>query len=533
VLLGSVTVAFAQPSPPPPARDDLLSPLLGLGRAEGCVQLLGLPSDAGQQTVAGELAALGTAIGSELRALCGPSAVTSASSLGGGLNALQATKTATQFRLVRRRLDSRLPPRRGTKPSRDLLLESVQQPPTPSVTGVGDIVNGIGVFGELEFGSRNRDGTAYESAYESDIDGASVGVDVVRGDSLAGAWFERSRQDAVLAGSSVLFFSARHAEFTRFMNDPAVRAGVCGGGDAAGSFDQDARRYGVFAGLRGGRVFVDGAAIWSRRDHEYTRGICVVEHSGSIDLTFIPDVNYLGDFNGNNVVDANEFEPSSGRGVLADDRNGNGRLDVDDQVPNDDIFAGMVTGVREIREFAYSVRFGGDVGDGRVGVGPRAQFTYTRMESDAYEETGRSTIANLVRPNAGAPVARTLGGPTGLELAYDAQSRRSLLLEVGGEAVVRVATRFGAVLPHAAGYWRHEFDNEVFRITARLVQDRRPTPAFFAFGADAPDANTAVFAGGVTALVGSRFAARFELSQLTYDDLFDSRIVSVQARWQF
>jgi hypothetical protein len=552
LIAGTARLASAQPAAlDPPARDDEIVRLLGLGDANGCFELLRVqdPNDL-QQAVTDALAAAGIAIGNELRAICGTSAVSSASSMGGGLNTLQATKTMTQFRLVRRRLDSQRAPARpgtkGTKPSRDLLFAFAQQPPSPALTTGRDAAMGLGVFGEIEREQRDRVSTAYENAYESDLDSLSAGVDFAGRSFVVGGWAGRSRHDAMLSASSVLLFcatatglsscnpNAEPSPLELAMRDAATRSSVCGGADAAGSFEQRSRRFGLFAGIGSAAAFVDGAITWSRRDHEYTRGVCAVEgfDPGS-PLLLARDVEYLGDLDGDNTVDDDEFRPSPGRGVLFVDQDNDEELSLGDQAPFDDIYAGTLTGAPEIRETAYSVRVGGDVGSDRVSVGPRATFTYTRTETDAYVESGRSTIANLVRPNQGPAVQRTLGGPTGLELAYDEQSRRSMLLEGGAEIAVRIGVPFGLLVPHASGFWRHEFDDDPYEITARMAQDRRASPSFFTFGADAPDADTAVFAGGITALVGRHLAARFEISQLAWDDIYDSRIVSLQARWQF
>ena len=92
---------------PPPTQTEALTGTLGLGAASGCFTLV---SRRHQRRVRcrNALALAGNAIGNELRAICSPSAVTSASSLGGGLQSLQPVKTVTQFRFARSRIDQRL-----------------------------------------------------------------------------------------------------------------------------------------------------------------------------------------------------------------------------------------------------------------------------------------------------------------------------------------------------------------------------------------------------------------------------------------
>jgi uncharacterized protein YhjY with autotransporter beta-barrel domain len=181
----------------------------------------------------------------------------------------------------------------------------------------------------------------------------------------------------------------------------------------------------------------------------------------------------------------------------------------------------------------FSFRTGTDLGANGWTVGPRVILTYARAKTDAFTESGRSTVATPVRPNSGNVVQRTLGGPTGLELAFTEQTRYSMLLELGGELARRIGTPFGAVIPHGSAYWRHEFNDDRDLLTVRMAQDLRATPSQFVFGTDAPDADTAIIAAGASALFGARFAVRAELRQLVLDDLFDARALTVQARLRF
>lgn len=71
----------ATPTPPPSTQDDQLRLQLALGEAAGCYRLLRVANSGSD--VANALALFGTQIGNELRAICSPSAVTSASSLAG------------------------------------------------------------------------------------------------------------------------------------------------------------------------------------------------------------------------------------------------------------------------------------------------------------------------------------------------------------------------------------------------------------------------------------------------------------------
>ena len=386
--LSGLVATRAHAQSDPPSQDDQLRSQLGLGDNKGCFNLLGLPNT-DTTPVDQTLRNLGPQIGNELRAICGSSQVNSASSQGGALNTLQATKTVAQFRLVRRRIDQRLQPGRGAKPTRELLFGFPQQAPSPSTTLGRELAGGIGLFGELEFEQRDRVNTVYESGYESDRNGFSVGVDYLAGKGVVGAWIGRSHQDADLTGSGVLIASpfpnsTEDAAFRELVDDPEVLAAVCGGSPEPGTFEQDATRVGGFAGWGvGGAGFIDGTISYTRRSHDYSRGLCAIENQGS--PAFLADVIFT-DLNNNGTRDAGELQPAIGRGILFSD-DGDGVLEQFESV-FDDIFAGTLSGSTDIREISFSFRGGADLAAGNWNIGPRAVLTYTNAETDTYVETG-------------------------------------------------------------------------------------------------------------------------------------------------
>ncbi len=198
----------------------------------------------------------------------------------------------------------------------------------------------------------------------------------------------------------------------------------------------------------------------------------------------------------------------------------------------DDIYAGTMTGLTQVRETNFSFRAGGNLGTDAVILGPRATLAVSRGTTEAYSETGRSTVATPITPvngNDGNPFTRIPGGAIGYELAFDEQSRTSAILESGAE----VGFVFGSLMPFASGFWRHEFNGDFHTARARFVQDLRPAPMTFGIGYDRYDANSLLFGFGVTAIAGDRVTARFEFSQLQGDALFDSRTITAQARVQF
>jgi hypothetical protein len=246
-------------------------------------------------------------------------------------------------------------------------------------------------------------------------------------------------------------------------------------------------------GALGSSGFADIAVSMTRRANTYARSVCLIEASPDADLKLT-----------NGVL-------SSGSGVV------------------DDIFAGTLSGTHDITELNGSFRVGGNFGTDTAWIGPRASLTLARTSTAAFAETGKSTVANTVVSNVGDTVTRTLGGPIGVELAFDEQRYTSALLEAGAE----VAGRAGRAVPFASAFLRHEFLDGFRLVTARFVQDKRSTPATFTFGHDAPDANSLLLGGGVAFAAGNQGAVRVEVLKLLADSLYSVFVFSVQARVGF
>ncbi|MGE0702570.1 MAG: autotransporter outer membrane beta-barrel domain-containing protein [Vicinamibacterales bacterium] len=474
---------------PPRSQDEQLRTMLGLGDADGCSVLLGVADNGGDVAQALDgLAALGQ-IGNELRAICSPSAVTSASSTGGGITSIQGTKSMAQFSFVRSLVGGTRPapaPKPKPSPSRSFL-----QVPSPDVM-FAEGAAGAAIFGSIELTQNDRSDTAFESGYDGSLNGLTVGADYVAGRAIAGGWIGRQHQEADFTR-----FSAITDDTGDVLSEPGVLSTVCGGLSNGGSFEQSATRFGGFAGWGvGAAAFVDASIGWVRRDHDYARNVCVIESQG--ELTFE-------------------------NGVLRH---------LDGQQTVDDIYAGTVTGLTKVRETNFSVRTGGNVGTQAVVFTPRTTLAVSRATTEAYSETGRNTVATPVTPvdgNDGNPFTRVPGGPIGYELAFEERSRTSVMLEAGAD----IGFAFGALMPFASGFWRHEFNDDFHTARARFVQDLRAEPMTFGIGYDRYDANALLFGFGITAFAGDRVTARFEFSQLQGDALFDARTITAQARVQF
>jgi hypothetical protein len=508
ILIGLVGPARAQVTlPPTPTQDQQFRLLLGLGDSDGCVGLLFPELNPAQyagvdQLQSGtRLQSVGDRFGNELRAICGPSAVNSASSLGGSLGTVQPTKTATQYDVARGRLDQRLKEPPKGKPSKNIGFALGGFQPSPSLSTFGELPGGVGLFGGISFDQRDRADTPFESGFDSDVREVTVGLDFVRGRGIVGGFFERAEQEADFTSFSPLLpLGVDQDTFASVLQDPSVLTRVCGGLSDGGTFEHKATRVGGFAGWGvGGPGFVDASFGWARREHDYARNVCTIEAQGP--LTFDPLTGRL--FSGTTLVD--------------------------------DIFAGAMTGLSKSRETTFSVRTGANIGNDVITVGPRATLTMVKVSTDAFVELGRSTVANdvvPVDPGLDPPlptIRRTLGGPIGFELAVDEQSRTSVAFEAGAE----IGFHLGPLVPHVAGYWRREFKDDVHVVSARFAQDLRATPTTFEFGNDGFDRDTLVTGFGVTALAGDRVTARVAFTKLHADDIFNSKTFSAHVRVRF
>ena len=523
LLLGlAASTAHAQSQPL--SLDDQLRDQLALGDGLGCVDLLRItqadidsavpPTE--QQAVNVELkrlAGLGQ-IGNELRAICGPSAVSSASSLGGALDSVQATKTVSQFKLARRRIDQRLPRRERRPTSASLML--MLAGPEREISRYAS--EGYGVFGEIDYEWRERDDTRFEDGYKGHVGAGSLGFDFAWDRGVAGVWGGYAKTDADFHGGSAQAFRGQRTgsrlRFASERSDGAVRRlRRRPAGRRVRSRRQSLRRVRELEA--GESTFLDFAATYSRLDYDYARDICVIEADGTESLAFDEEKGVL--FND---------EPAPGDGSFDD---GDHRID--------DIFAGTVSGDTTVTEYGLSLRAGFDKDAGAWSFGPRATLYYLHSTVDGYAETGSSTVANPVTPvNPAEPdgtvdtIVRTLGGPLGLELAYEDHDEDATLLELGGVVERHFETDNGMVIAHASAYWRHQFDDSRRFSTVQFVQDRRPTPTQFTFASNEIDPDNALFSLGVTALFAQRAVVRLEVTYLAFDTLIDSTLVSLQFR---
>ena len=422
---------------------------------------------------------------------------------------MQATKTVSQFKLARRRIDQRLPRRERRPTSASLML--MLAGPEREITRYASA--GYGIFGEIDYEWRERDATHFEDGYKGHVQGGSLGVDFAWDGGVVGVWGGYAKTAADFQGGSAQAFRSRRPSGYRLRfgserSDGAVRRVRR---RSAGRRVRSRRRSlrSVCELEASESTFLDFAATYSRLDYDYARDTCVIEAQDSPTLAFDGTVLF-NDGNQNGV-----FDP-----------------DLDNRV--DDIYAGTVSGDTTVTEYGLSLRAGFDKDAGAWSFGPRATLYYLHSKVDGYAETGSSTVANTVdsvsHGDPVAPIERTLGGPLGLELAYEDREEDATLLEIGGVVERHFDTDNRMLIAHASAYWRHQFDDSRRFTTVQFVQDRRPTPTQFTFASNEIDPDTALFSLGVTALFAQRAVVRLEVTYLAFDTLIDSTLVSLQFR---
>jgi outer membrane autotransporter protein len=127
--------------------------------------------------------------------------------------------------------------------------------------------------------------------------------------------------------------------------------------------------------------------------------------------------------------------------------------------------AGTIDGDVKRKTLHIDVNSGYQFNFQNITFGPRLALRYNRTRTGSYTERGN----------------------TGLELAYDAQSEKSLTGVLGVQGSTAISTRFGVVSPQVTLEYLHEFQDSQRLIGFRFVDN--PTAGPFRFQSDPPDRN--------------------------------------------
>ncbi len=145
---------------------------------------------------------------------------------------------------------------------------------------------------------------------------------------------------------------------------------------------------------------------------------------------------------------------------------------------------------------------------GSITVGPRIGFNYSQLTIDPYSESGGS----------------------GLALAYDEQSIRSLQSTIGVQGSIVINTSYGVWVPQANADYVHEFENDRRDITVNFVQDQRQTPTKFSFNNDKPDRNFFNFSVGTVLVLPHGIQPFFNFRVMAGHSQFDNYAGTVGVR---
>ncbi len=140
-------------------------------------------------------------------------------------------------------------------------------------------------------------------------------------------------------------------------------------------------------------------------------------------------------------------------------------------------FAGVATGKFDGMQYVAKAEVGYPLATGNVTTTPLLGLTYSRLNQDAYTESGGN----------------------GAALAVGSTSVNSLQSDLGVKFEHELATSYGNLIPSLKLAWRHEFDNNRASTNARFAADPSGETSFTSLGAS-PVRNSALISLGATLL---------------------------------
>ncbi|MEZ5500764.1 MAG: autotransporter outer membrane beta-barrel domain-containing protein [Steroidobacteraceae bacterium] len=170
-----------------------------------------------------------------------------------------------------------------------------------------------------------------------------------------------------------------------------------------------------------------------------------------------------------------------------------------------------VAGSASIRTNWASINAGFDQQRGAVSFGPYAGVTLSRTRIGSYEETD-------------------LNG-SGLNMAFDASSRNSLLAHAGMRIGYSASSRLGVVLPQLRLEYQQELKADAGRATARFVQDGAATN--YSFNGQQGDRNALNAGLSVACILPGGWMPFIDYSILVGSEDFDRQRATLGLRVEF
>jgi outer membrane autotransporter protein len=199
-----------------------------------------------------------------------------------------------------------------------------------------------------------------------------------------------------------------------------------------------------------------------------------------------------------------------------------------DSVNNTVLTSGEATGDYDGNEFSASVLVGYDHPIDRFTIGPRVGLNYLYTSYDSYQESGRFRGGDL-----GISPAFDPSTPTGLELAFDDESRTLLQSILGLKASGTFRVDGAAIVPELFFDWRHEFKDDQRSIDVRFVQDNRSNPQEFSYNTESPDRDFFFLGGAVSTIFDNGLQSFVAVRTLLGHDFYNSTSVSFGLRLDF
>lgn len=160
-------------------------------------------------------------------------------------------------------------------------------------------------------------------------------------------------------------------------------------------------------------------------------------------------------------------------------------------------------------QWTFSLQSGYDFHTDALSYGPYVKVNYTKVQTDAYTETGAG----------------------GLNLLVHKQLAESVQSVVGGQIRYAFSQSFGVILPYLRFDWVHEFRDPSRTLSAQYVNDPRNN-LLVAFS-DNPDRNYFNLNTGVSTVLPDGIQAYFNYNTILDNDLISGHLFSIGARMEF
>ena len=213
--------------------------------------------------------------------------------------------------------------------------------------------------------------------------------------------------------------------------------------------------YGITAGVdyRATESWILGAALGFNRNNTELR-----QNQGGMDSKGWTMSGYASFFKGSSWYADGVL--TYGRNSYDIDRRIN--YSIDSLIGGTTIIDQIASAAPDGDQQAAAISFGRDFNKGAWTFGPYLRAAYTKLDFDAYSES----------------MSNPTGAGSGLALAVDGRTLKSLQGVVGGKLSYAMSTSWGILLPSAQIEWVNEFEDDPEQLVTRFVHDPTQTDIF-------------------------------------------------------